>query len=207
MNSHKTSPVIRPATPRSDIQSYCLKYLHQEKKCQMLALSHKSVKACCPCSPLHPYRAEPTANCKLAESVMSVQLCWLYQPRGRAHSDFRRGVREMQPYQLHRARGAAAGRNLLSVRRDCLLALMPPPHLRRLKQLGNGTIGTEMQQLCSIISFSEQLGILGMHFRLPVLQFGSITAIHLCTLVFLSFATAICIFLSPPQIAGKKAGE
>lgn len=172
MNSHKTSPVIRPVTPRLDIQSYCLKYLHQGKKCQMLAVSHKSVKACCPRSPLHPNRDEPTANCKLAESVMSVHLCWLYQTRGPAHSDFRRGVREMQHCQLHRARGAAAGRNLLSVRRDCLLALMPPAHLRWLRQLGNGTTGTEMQQLCSIISCSEQLGIPGMHFRLPVLQFG-----------------------------------
>lgn len=92
----------------------------------MLAVCHRSVKAC---SSLHPYRAECSANCNLAEPVTSVQLCWLYQARGWAHSDFRRGVCEIQHYQLDRARGAAVGRDLLSVKRVCLLALMPPPHL------------------------------------------------------------------------------
>lgn len=101
----------------------------KEIKCQMLAVPHRSVKACSPCSPLHPYRAECSANCKLADLVMSVQLCWLYQPRGWAHSDFRREACETQHYQLDRTRGASVGRDLLSVRRDSLLALMPPPHL------------------------------------------------------------------------------
>lgn len=128
MTSHKTSPLIRPVTPRPEVQGYCLKYLHQEKKCEMLAVSHRSVKTCSPCSPLHPYRAECSANCKLA--VMPIQLCWLYQPRGWAHSDFRREVCEMEHHQLDRARGAAVGKDLFSLRRDCLLALMPAPHLR-----------------------------------------------------------------------------
>lgn len=42
----------------------------------------------------------------------------------------------MQHYQLDRARGASVGRDLLSVRRDCLLVLMLPPHLHTANAAG-----------------------------------------------------------------------
>lgn len=138
---------------------------------------------------------------------MSIQLCWFYQPRGWAHSDFRREVCEMEHYQLDWARGAAVGKDLFSVRRDCLLALMPPPHLHTANAAAKKNYWYRDVAALFNHKCSEQLGILGMHFRLPALHFGWITAIGLCALVFLSFAITISIFFSPTQIAGKRVSE